>query len=172
MSKSLGNSIALDDPAKDMYGKVMSFPDDQILSCFELCTGVPLPELDAIADALEAGENPMLAKKRLAYEITRLFHSDQSTNAAQQAFEREVQRKERPDDIPVVALDRGGMWSLADLLVTAGLARSKGEARRKVAEGAVYVDEVRTTEPQATLEVRPGMIVKLGRHYRQLVLPT
>ena len=113
MSKSFGNSIALDDSAKDMFGKVMSFPDSQILPGFELCTEVPLEELDAIADALDAGENPMGAKKRLAYEITRLYHSASATAAAQEAFEREVQRRERPDDIPTVDLDGPGPWSLA-----------------------------------------------------------
>ena len=171
MSKSFGNSIALDDSAKDMFGKVMSFPDSQILPAFELCTEVPLDELDAIAEMLDAGENPMGAKKRLAYEITRLYHSASSTGAAQEAFEREVQRRERPDDIPTVALDRPGSWSLADLVVAAGLAKSKGEARRKATEGAVYVDDVRMADPQATIDVRQGMVVKLGRHFRQLLLP-
>jgi tyrosyl-tRNA synthetase len=172
MSKSFGNSIALDDSAKDMFGKVMSFPDSQILPGFELCTEVPLEELDAIADALDAGENPMGAKKRLAYEITRLYHSAGATATAQEAFEREVQRRERPDDIPTVDLDGPGPWSLADLVVAAGLAKSKGEARRKAAEGAVYIDGVRVADPQATIEVRHGLIVKLGRHFRQLLLPT
>jgi tyrosyl-tRNA synthetase len=155
-----------------MFGKVMSFPDPQILPCFELCTEVPLEEIDAIADALERGENPMAAKKRLAYEVTRLYHSASATLAAQEAFEREVQRKERPDDIPVVELERGGAWLLPDLVVAARLSKSKGEARRKAAEGAVYVDNVRMTDPQASIDVRIGMVIKLGRHFRQLILPT
>ena len=172
MSKSYGNSIELDDSAKDMFGKVMSFPDPQILPCFELCTEVPLEEIDAIADALERGENPMAAKKRLAYEVTRLYHSASATLAAQEAFERKVQRKEQPDDIPAVELERGGAWLLPDVVVAAGLAKSKGEARRKAAEGAVYVDNVRMTDPQASIDVRNGMVIKLGRHFRQLTLLT
>ncbi len=172
MSKSYGNFIALDEPAKDMYGKAMSFPDEQILPCFELCTDVPLDELDTIADALEAGQNPMIAKKRLAFEITRLYHSEAATRSAQEAFEREVQRRERPADIPVVTLDRGGEWLLADLVVATGLSKSKGEARRKAAEGAVYYDNTRVIDPLASIEVRDGMVIKLGRHYRQLRLPT
>lgn len=171
MSKSFGNSIALDDTAKDMYGKVMSFPDEQILPCYELCTELPLEELDEIADALESGQNPMIAKKRLAHDITRLYHSASATAEAQAAFEREVQRRERPAEVPVVLLDRGGSWPLADIVVAAGLAKSKGEARRKAAEGAIYVDDVRIGDPQASLDVRHGMVLKLGRHYRQLQLP-
>jgi tyrosyl-tRNA synthetase len=171
MSKSFGNSIALDDSAKDMYGKAMSIPDEQILPYYELCTDVPLEDVDAISEALEAGENPMIAKKRLAYEITRLYHSYHSTAEAQEAFESEVQRRERPADIPTVQLDMAGTWSLADLVVAAGLAKSKGEARRKAGEGAIYIDDLRIADPQAAVEVRQGMVIKLGRHYRQLLLP-
>ncbi|MDB5074390.1 MAG: tyrosyl-tRNA synthetase [Chloroflexi bacterium] len=172
MSKSYGNAISLDDPPKDMYGKVMSFPDDQIIPCFELCTDIPLEEIDAIAAELETGTNPMVYKKRLAFEITKLYHGAAQAQRAQEAFEREVQRKERPVDIPDVMLDRPGEWPIADVLVLAGLTKSKSEARQKVLEGAVYVDDVRISDPKHLLVVRNGMVIKLGRHYRRVTLPT
>jgi tyrosyl-tRNA synthetase len=170
MSKSFGNTIALTDPAKDMYGKVMRFSDDQIISCFELCTEVPLEEIDAISDALDDGSNPMLLKKRLAFEITRLYHTDAQSRHAQEAFEREIQRKELPHEIQGVELERGGEWTIADLLVNIGLARSKSEARQKAREGAVYIDGARATELLTAITVHTGMTIKLGRNYRRLVV--
>jgi tyrosyl-tRNA synthetase len=125
-----------------MYGKVMSFPDDQIIPCFELCTDVPLDEIDAVADELETGANPMVYKKRLAYEITRLYHGVAQAQRAQEAFEREVQRKERPADIPVVDL-----------------------------EGAVYIDGDRVGDPKHILEAQNSVVIKLGRHYRRVKFP-
>lgn len=171
MSKSFGNIIALDDSADDMFGKTMRFPDEQILPCFEGCTRVPLEELDAIADELDAGANPMRLKKRLAYEITRLYHGAAQAQRAQDAFELVTQGRQRPSEMPVVDLDHAGEWSVVELIVAAGLAKSRTEARHKIKEGAVHVDDVRMSDQEAALEVHDGMVVKLGRHYRQLALP-
>jgi tyrosyl-tRNA synthetase len=172
MSKSYGNAILLEDSAKDMYGKVMSFADDQIVRGFELCTDVPLSQLDVIESDLDAGTNPMVWKKRLAFEITQLYHGPARAQSAQKAFESVVQRKERPDEIPEARLDRGGPWPLADLLVSVGLTKSKTEARQKAIEGAVYVDDVRMSDPKEAIDTQDGMVIKLGRRYRRVSLPT
>jgi tyrosyl-tRNA synthetase len=171
MSKSYDNAIGLEETSGEMYGKVMAFPDDQILTGFELCTEVPLDDLDAMAEQLAGGANPMGLKKRLAWEIAHLYHGAEAASAAQDAFEREVQRKERPLDIPPVLLPRGDGWPVADLMVTVGLTQSKSEARRKVQEGAVYVDELRVMADHMIVNVRDGMVIKLGRKYRVLRLP-
>ncbi len=101
MSKSLGNYIAVDEPPYDMYGKVMSIPDNLIMLYFELLTDVPDPELDEMAQELEAQSvNPMDLKKRLAADIVTQFHSRDEARKAEERFAREVQKKELPDDMP------------------------------------------------------------------------
>ena len=151
MSKSLGNYIAVEDYPNDMYGKVMSLPDDLILQYFEYLTDVPDEELGDMGRSLEDGSvNPMELKKRLAGEITGQFHGPDEARGAQEHFERVVQRREMPDDMPVLRLPsppespvHGDFDSdgerLSKILVTAGLASSISEAKRNISNKAVSV---------------------------------
>jgi tyrosyl-tRNA synthetase len=183
MSKSQGNAISLEEPAVDMYGKLMSIPDEQILPYLELCTDLPLPEIRAIAEELAGGTNPMLFKKQLALEVTNLYHSSAQARKAQETFETVVQGRGRPVELiltPVKAesratgtagVEQDPEKSLADLLVDLGLAPSKSYARRKIAEGAVWIEDIRVTDPSATVPLRDGMVVRLGkRGFRQVKL--
>jgi tyrosyl-tRNA synthetase len=171
MSKSLGNCIFLDDSAKDMYGKVMRLPDEQIVPYFELCTEVPMSAVASIGAEMAAGANPMVFKKQLAYAISSLYHGTTQAQRAQEGFEREVQRRERPEDtaIPDAAVTLRESAPVADLLCALGLTPSKGEARRKVQEGAVAIDGAAVADPHAQVPVREGMLVRLGRRYRRVV---
>ncbi|MSQ06042.1 MAG: tyrosine--tRNA ligase [Dehalococcoidia bacterium] len=103
MSKSLGNYVAVEEPPNDMYGKLMSLPDALIAPYFEYLTGVPDEELAEMSRSLaEHAVNPMELKKRLAWDITRQFHDSSAADAAQAHFERVVQRRDIPEDIPEV----------------------------------------------------------------------
>ncbi len=100
MSKSLGNYIAIEDPPNEMYGKVMSIPDELILDYFELLTDVDDEMLTEYRKLLsDNSKNPMEIKKFLAWEIVRQFHGIQAAEDAQEHFERVVQRKEMPEEI-------------------------------------------------------------------------
>ena len=120
MSKTAGNCIYLDDSAKQMYGKVMSLTDSQILPYFELCTDVPLEELAQIRQLLSQTTNPMVLKKRLALEITQLYHPHAHARKAQEAFEQEVQRKQLPEQIDEITVP---LWWLQHRGRTAASAR-------------------------------------------------
>jgi tyrosyl-tRNA synthetase len=171
MSKSQGNAISLEERAVDMYGKLMSIPDEQILPYFELCTDLPLEEISGIAAELAGGANPMLHKKRLALEITNLYHSSAQARKAQETFETVVQGRAKPDEIVEVAIDGRKEWRLLELLVTLGLADSNSMARRKTVEGAVRIDDTQITDPTSTIAVRNGMEVRMGkRNYRRVRL--
>ena len=160
MGKSLGNYIAIEDTPRDMFGKVMSLPDDVIPLYFELLTDAPDDELDAVRSAMghaasaQAGvpsANPMDIKKRLGEELVGTFHSPESATAAREEFERVFQRRETPEDIPTVALDLTGPAvvshdadgfdaDLSHLLPALGLAASRSEARRLLRQNAVQID--------------------------------
>ncbi|MBN1856269.1 MAG: tyrosine--tRNA ligase, partial [Dehalococcoidia bacterium] len=101
MSKSLGNYIGVAEPPDQMYGKVMSLDDSMIVSYFELVTDVPQNEVDEIRRELESTNvNPMLAKKRLAHEITQQFHGSEAAAEAEDHFTRVHQQHQLPTDIP------------------------------------------------------------------------
>ena len=177
MSKSLDNYIAVDEAPVDMYGKVMSIADNMIVRYHELLTDLPKAALaDLERDISQDAVNPMEHKKRLAWDITNQFHDAAGADAAQAHFERVVQGRNLPDDIPEVSLS--GVRANADapegairadrLLVAAGLAASNAEARRLLTQGAVELLPA-TGEPRRVdgerAEVSPsqGDVLRAGR---------
>ena len=172
MSKSYGNVIGISDSPYDMFGRVMSLRDDLIVRYFELCTDVPEVDIEEMARHLAEGRvNPMDLKKRLARELVTFYHNAEAAGEAQERFEREVQKREVPAEMPTVTLPRGGRWSLVDLLTATRMAASRSEARRLIEQGSVQVDQSRITDPKATVEVREGSIIRARRRqYARVVV--
>ncbi|HEX2173240.1 MAG TPA: tyrosine--tRNA ligase [Dehalococcoidia bacterium] len=174
MSKSLGNFIALEDPPADMYGKVMSLRDDLIGLYFELVTDVPDSELEDIRRALAGGRtNPRDLKMRLAREIVAQFHSPEAARTAEDHFVRVYQRRQDPTEVPEHRVDfnsvaRNGRGpdgsievSLPDLLLGAGLVKSKNEVRQLIAQRGVEVDAERVDQPN--WRIRSGSLIRAGK---------
>ena len=141
MSKSLGNYIGIYEPAEDMYGKVMSIPDDLIIKYFELATDIHPDELESKKELLKKNKvNPRDLKMELAREITRLYHGKEEAIKAEEHFKSVVQRKEIPDDIPEFAVPsdmiENGTVNMPPLMVAAGLTSSNSEGRRLIEQGA------------------------------------
>ena len=177
MSKSLDNYVAVDEPPDDMYGKLMSVSDDQILSYFEYQTDVPMVELAAIAEDLASGVlNPIEPKKRLSWDVTRQFHDVDAADMAQAHFERVVQRGDVPMDIPEISFSDlsakgvsvGNSIRVDDLMLVAGLAPSKAQVKRLLAQGAVERmsqggGRVSVTGSDAGYMLTPGDMLKVGK---------
>ena len=168
MSKSLGNAIGITEPPAEMYGKVMSLPDELMIIYFEYCTLVPLPDVRALDAALREGRvHPRDVKKRLAREITSRYHGEAAAVAAEREFERVFAERELPEDIPDVPVSRthlrGGRIRLVHLLVELRLAASNGDARRLISQGGVSLDGSRVADPEADVPVRDGLLVRVGR---------
>ena len=184
MSKSLDNYVALEDPANDMFGKLMSLPDDLILPYFEYLTDITEDDLSTAARDLSAESvNPMNLKKLLAADITKQFHGGDAAAAAQAQFEQVVQKRGLPDEMPELPLGDlcqrastpDGALRADRLLAAAGLAASNSEAKRLLNEGAIELIS-QSGEPQklsATYPVsnlRPGDVIKRGaRQFVRLV---
>lgn len=168
MSKSLGNYIGITESPKDMFGKAMSIPDDIMPMYFELATEMPDAEVRSIEQGLKDGTlHPMEAKKRLASEIVTIYHSAEAARAAREEFERVFSQRESPTEMPelVVPADQfqdGKIW-IVRLLTTAGMAKSNGEARRLVEQGAVTIDGERVGDVNAELEIKDGQILRAGK---------
>ena len=171
MSKSLGNYIGIDEPPREIFGKTMSLPDTMIAPYFENLTDVSETDLSEIKSAITSGSaNMMDLKKRLAHELVAQFHGQSAAREARGFFERTVQGREAPDEIPtlVVAGEDAGAKRLSDLILDAGLARSSGEARRLIDQGAVRLDGRQIAENVAASALASGVLRVGRRRYLRL----
>lgn len=173
MSKSLGNYVALEEPPQEMYGKLMSLPDELITSYYEYLTDVPDADIAEMTRAMESETvNPMDFKKGLAHRITTTFHDSDAANVAQAHFEQVVQRRDLPDEIPEVKLEALGLSASASisapqLVSRTQLSSSNSEARRLLNQGAVEVIRSDGTRETANVgdevTLQPGDVVRAGR---------
>jgi len=160
MSKGLGNYIGVDEPPEEIYGKAMSIPDSLIMQYFELLTDVPDDELEAFRQALSQDSvNPMTLKQRLAKEIITQLYDQKAAAEAERHFVRVFQKREVPEEIPEAV-----SGELLEMLVESGIAKSRSEARRLIAQKAVDVDGKNVSDEH--FQVAKGSIIKVGkRHY-------
>jgi tyrosyl-tRNA synthetase len=165
MSKSVGNYIGVAEPPKEIFGKVMSIPDDLIYTYFELVTDIPEDDLRKIKKELEGGKtNPMILKKRLGKEIVRMYYNEQEADKALEEFEKVFSKKELPDEIPVKHFehDETEIW-VPHMIVKAGCAKSTSEVRRLIKQGGLYIDDKRMDDENLKVPVEGEKLVKLGK---------
>jgi len=168
MGKSLGNYIPLSTTADDLYGKVMSIPDDLIGQYRWLLTDTPEPEVKALESAMASRQvNPRDAKSALARDIVAWLRGKRAAARAERAFQRifagkEPDRESLSQSAQQVSLPGGRMW-ISTLLVQAGLASSASEARRLITQGGVWIEDAKVTDPQQEIEIRDGMLVRVGK---------
>lgn len=170
MSKSYGNYVGVNDPPEEMFGKIMSIPDSLMMPYWTLVTGVGRREVESIEQRMAAGEyHPAEAKRDLAERLVAIYHSPAAAKRARERFDRVFREKERPDDIPEVALPtevvRGNKVWLPRLLVALNLAASNGEARRLMEQGGVKVNgEVfGEVEREVSPEELRGAVLQVGK---------
>ena len=172
MSKSLGNYIGINEPAAEIFGKVMSISDDLMWRYYELLTDLTVDEIGSLRKSAENGErNPRDIKAELAKRVIADFHSKEEAEAAEEEFVRRFRNKETPADVEERTLPSNHPkgWDLSHLLVTVGLAESKAEARRLIDQGGVSVDGERQTIVNSTTIWKPGMSVLLKVGKRRFV---
>jgi tyrosyl-tRNA synthetase len=168
MSKSLGNAIGITEPPAEMFGKVMSVPDDLMPAYFEYATEVPMDEVRAITQGLADGTvHPRDAKRRLARAVVEVWHGADAAAGAEAAFDRVFVERSLPEQIPEALISPddapGGRIRLTKLLVVTGLAESNAEARRLISQGGVTVEGARVHDVNAQVAVRGGLVVQVGR---------
>jgi tyrosyl-tRNA synthetase len=163
MSKSLGNYIGVDEPPNEIYGKAMSIPDSLIIDYLELLTDVPDKDIAQFKEQMaDMSINPMVIKKRLAKEIVSQFHGAPAANEAEEHFARVFQRGEIPDEV-VLLTSAGRGSTLTAELAEAGLTKSRSEARRLLAQGAIEIDGKTITEDLEIAQIKGGSIIKVGK---------
>lgn len=160
MSKSLGNTINLNDSPEEMFGKVMSMSDSLVPIYFELATQLTAEEVKNILTTM----HPRDAKARLAKQIVTELHNTHAAGSAEEHFDRLFRRKEIPEDMQTLVLPKGEYDLLNILVERSTLVSTKSEARRLIQQKGVKVNQVVATDLAATIMVNPGeeTIVQVG----------
>jgi tyrosyl-tRNA synthetase len=171
MSKSLGNYVGITEPPEEQFGKLMRIPDELMPRYFQLTTGWHPDRVDEMLAELGRAEPADRArlKRLLARTVVDLYHGDRAGAGAEAEFDRVFRDHAAPSDVEELEIPpeelRKGRVEVARLLALAGLVASNREGRRKIAEGGVYLDDERVTDP--ALAVTPadvdGRLLRLGR---------
>ena len=152
MSKAFGNYIGINEPAADIFGKVMSISDTLMMKYYELLTDEDL--------SLVKKMHPKEAKLKLAGLIVSQYYNKDEAEKAGRNFEQVFSQKEAPQDIPEYRIGNKGA-AIIDILIDSGLVASKNEARRLVAQGGVSLDEKRILKEGAIVDT--AGILKVGK---------
>lgn len=165
MSKSLDNYIGINEPANDMFGKIMSLSDEIMWRYFELLSFKPLDQIQAYRDAIEKeGANPRDIKFELGLEIVERFHDRAAAENAKQDFVQRFQKNQLPDEIPEHKLNPAGEpWLVGAALKDAGLVASTSEAIRMIKQGAVKVNGEKIADTKLALEFSDPLILQVGK---------
>ncbi len=164
MSKSLGNYIGIDEPANEMFGKIMSVSDDLMWRYFELLSFRSLDEINGFKQKIDEGENPRDIKFLLAEEIITRFHDAKAAEAAQADFINRFSNNAIPDDMPEVDINVtiDGM-AIANVLKETGLVNSTSDAHRMIKQGAVKIDGERVEVSKQVLKAGFSAVLQVGK---------
>jgi len=162
MSKSLNNYIGITEPPFEMYGKIMSIPDQLMWRYYELLTDLPLSEINQMKNAVEQNKiNPKEVKKKLAFLIVKEFHSERDAKLAEEEFERVFAKKQAPKDMPVYKLTSGEIW-FPGFLRDQKILPSSSEGRRLIKQGAIDLNGQKLTQEKLFLE-KGEYVVRIGK---------
>jgi tyrosyl-tRNA synthetase len=154
MSKSLGNYVGITEPPGEMFGKLMSMPDDLMWPYYDLLTDRKPEEIAAIKKEVSSGKmHPMDIKMRLAQEVIAGFHGGEAAAKAGEEFQRVFRDRQAPEEAPVRTLPRGPAKKLTALLVELHAIASRSEAERLIKQGGVEIDGARVDDPRRDVDL-------------------
>jgi len=163
MGKTEGNLIPMDENPKEMYGKIMSWPDSLITIGFELCTDLPMEEITEISNQIKKRRlNPREAKAKLAREIVTICRDKRAAQKAEEEFNRVFKEEKLPSRIPGIKI-REKALNILDLLVKIELASSKSEAKRLILQKGVKINNQVQNDWQKIIEIKKGIVIQVGK---------
>lgn len=170
MSKSTGNHIPVATTAEDMYGKLMSVPDAALNVYMRLVTRWSPAAVQRMEEQLASGAlHPRDGKMQVAHEITEVFYGADGAAQGQAHFERVFQRRELPDDMPVLAVVAG--TKLVDFVVAEGLVPTKSEARRLIKQGGIKLGGVAVADTEMLLQLGEATVIQVGKRKFARLMP-
>jgi len=167
MSKTLGNYIPINTTAEDMYGKLMSVPDKAMPTYFRLVTRWTALEIEALEKDIASGTiHPMIAKKKMAREVTEIFHGANAAQRAEEFFKTVHQDGDLPDDIPTFNLRAG--QTVLEVLIEGKLVATKSEGRRLFEQNGIRLDGETLTNPNQVFP-HPGKLQAGKRRFLRIL---
>jgi len=165
MSKSLGNYIGINEPAEEIFGKIMSISDQLMIRYYELLSDMSLADLEKLKQDIKSGAvHPMDAKKQLGREIVARYHGAAAAGAAEESFVSRFRDNQIPDDMPELSLPvENGTVLLCKLLATAGVVPSNSEGRRAIKQGGVKVNGEKVNDENLELSCHGEYILQVGK---------
>ena len=160
--------ISLTDSANDMFGKIMSIPDNMITRYYSLLTDVTKETLEMYDKQIEDGSvNPREIKLRLAHTITAEYHGEDGADKAQQEFINVVSNKGIPQDIETVKIENGA--NILDVLQQLNFIQSRGEGKRLIQGGGVKIDGEKISDMNYAINIEEEVVLQAGkRKYARL----
>ena len=167
MSKSLGNYIGIDEPAREVYGKAMSIPDELMMKYAELVAGISPEAVEAMDEGLKLGTiHPRTAKAELARKLVALYHGEPAADEAALEFDRIFRDKRLPDEIGLFIVDdERAAVDLVWLIKESGGTKSLSEARRLIRQGGVSVDGQVVRDEYAKVSMDREYLLKVGKRF-------
>jgi tyrosyl-tRNA synthetase len=163
MSKSMGNYVGINEPANEMFGKLMSISDDLMWRYFELLSFRPMSEVNGFKRDIEGGRNPRDVKVLLAQEIVARFHSPAAAVQALADFEARFRDNAIPDDLPEIDIPASEAIGVVQVMKQAGLVPSTSEAMRMIEQGGVKLDGERVSDRALKLAVGTTAVLQVGK---------
>ena len=163
MSQSLNNYISVSEKPEDIFGKIMSIPDDVMWDYFLILTDIPLGEIDEMKKNIDSGENPFEYKKQLGQLIVQDIYSKDEASTALEAFQNLTINKNIPEDIPIYDLNIAGEVHVPKILTEQGITTSNSEARRLITAGSFKIDGEKYTELDVDFSEISGKTLQLGK---------
>lgn len=162
MGKTTGNYIGVNESPREMYGKIMSIPDDMIIKYFELATDVSTTDIKLMREALTKGENPMKLKMRLGRELVTIYHSKDLAKKAEEEFINIFRKDKMPDEIPVKKFKKG-LYKAINLIALTGILPSKSEIRRMVQGGGIKINGEKISDENAQINLDKEILIQAGK---------
>lgn len=164
MSKSLGNYVGINEPPREIFGKLMSVSDTLMWRYYELLSFRDAGEIAALRREVELGRNPRDVKVLLAQEIVARFHSRQAAEDALTDFDARFRQGAIPEDLPEVVIPLGEQSpTIVQVLKLAGLTASTSEAMRMIEQGGVKVDGARIDDKGLLLATDQSLVLQVGK---------
>ena len=164
MSQSLDNYISISDTSENIYGKIMSIPDEVMWEYFTMLTDLTLSEIDDLKNAInDKNENPFNAKKLLGKLIVTELNGEDEANNAQLSFENLTINKNTPDEVQVFSINKTDKIHLPKILTENGITKSNSEARRLITSGSFKINDQKYTDLDVNIDQVLNKTLQLGK---------
>jgi tyrosyl-tRNA synthetase len=164
MSQSLDNYISISDTSENIYGKIMSIPDEVMWEYFTMLTDLTLSEIEDLKNAInDKNENPFNTKKLLGKLIVTELNGEDEANNAQLSFENLTINKNTPDEVQVFSINKTDKIHLPKILTENGITKSNSEARRLITSGSFKINDQKYTDLDVNIDQILNKTLQLGK---------